>query len=129
MPKVCNSLGLLSFAGTTYYCGVYHISAFSLFLLAAVFGQPLVDTMLYESMQCNKKIPTVVELCVNYLMDVGLQHEGIFRLVGIILYLYLLYSTANLYFLTMYGNSSNVLPRHDEEGCNNQMQAFGKNVQ
>ncbi|XP_033644156.1 rho GTPase-activating protein 25-like isoform X1 [Asterias rubens] len=47
-----------------------------------VFGQSLEDTIINESDSCTKVIPTVVELCVNYIRNNGLREEGIFRLNG-----------------------------------------------
>ena len=44
-----------------------------------VFGQSLEDTIINESDSCTKVIPTVVELCVNYIRNNGLREEGIFR--------------------------------------------------
>ncbi|XP_077999313.1 rho GTPase-activating protein 24-like [Glandiceps talaboti] len=49
-----------------------------------VFGQSLIDIITSESTgtSSTKKIPTIVEQCVSFIRENGLQEEGIFRLAG-----------------------------------------------
>ncbi|XP_074531247.1 rho GTPase-activating protein 22 [Halichoeres trimaculatus] len=48
-----------------------------------VFGQHLEETMLYEA-QCGaqRQVPVLVEQCVSFIRDHGLQEEGLFRAPG-----------------------------------------------
>ncbi|XP_056017670.1 rho GTPase-activating protein 24-like isoform X2 [Ostrea edulis] len=47
----------------------------------AIFGQSLEETMAYEH-KLNRKMPYIMEQCVNFLTENGLDVEGIFRLPG-----------------------------------------------
>ncbi|XP_071953156.1 rho GTPase-activating protein 24-like isoform X2 [Antedon mediterranea] len=47
-----------------------------------VFGQSLLDIITNESTTSTKMIPSIVEQCVNYIVENGLLEEGIFRLPG-----------------------------------------------
>lgn len=47
----------------------------------AIFGQSLAETMQYESKQ-NRKVPYIVDACVSFVREYGLEIEGIFRLPG-----------------------------------------------
>ncbi|XP_070545263.1 rho GTPase-activating protein 24-like [Ptychodera flava] len=47
-----------------------------------VFGQNLIDIITAESTSSTKKIPGIIESCVTFLRENGLQEEGIFRLAG-----------------------------------------------
>ena len=49
--------------------------------MPATFGQELADIMEYESKTSNRKVPQIVEQCVEYLLKHGLETEGIFRFV------------------------------------------------
>ena len=48
-------------------------------LVAAIFGQSLEETMLYEQTRSDRKVPKVVEQCVEFLRLNGLDIEGLFR--------------------------------------------------
>lgn len=50
------------------------------FFLSAIFGQSLEETMAYEH-KLNRKMPYIMEQCVNFLTENGLDVEGIFRFV------------------------------------------------
>ena len=47
--------------------------------ILAIFGQKLADTMLYEARISNRKVPRIVEMCVEFLLNNGVEMEGIFR--------------------------------------------------
>lgn len=47
----------------------------------AIFGQSIEETMHYEH-KCNRNIPYIVEQCVEFITEYGLDVEGIFRLPG-----------------------------------------------
>lgn len=47
----------------------------------AIFGQSIEETMMYVH-RCGKKIPYLIETSVEFLMEYGLEVEGIFRLPG-----------------------------------------------
>ena len=47
--------------------------------ILAIFGQKLSDTMLYEARTSNRKVPRIVEMCVEFLLNNGVEIEGIFR--------------------------------------------------
>ncbi|XP_061175080.1 rho GTPase-activating protein 24-like isoform X1 [Saccostrea echinata] len=47
----------------------------------AIFGQSLVETMAYEH-KLGRRLPFLMEQCVNFLTENGLEVEGIFRLPG-----------------------------------------------
>ena len=47
--------------------------------LLAIFGQKLSETMLYEARTSNRKVPRIVEMCVEFLLNNGAEMEGIFR--------------------------------------------------
>lgn len=50
---------------------------------AAIFGQHLEETMLYEA-QCGSQrlVPALVEKCVCFIREHGLKEEGLFRAPG-----------------------------------------------
>ena len=52
---------------------------FILMFILAIFGQKLADTMLYEARISNRKVPRIVEMCVEFLLNNGVEMEGIFR--------------------------------------------------
>lgn len=47
----------------------------------AIFGQPLKDTMEFEH-KLGRKIPYIVQECVEFLEAKGLEYEGLYRLPG-----------------------------------------------
>ncbi|XP_023684428.1 rho GTPase-activating protein 24 isoform X1 [Paramormyrops kingsleyae] len=47
-----------------------------------IFGQKLEETMRYEKHNGNKQAPMLVEKCVDFIRQRGLQEEGLFRLPG-----------------------------------------------
>ncbi|XP_077870541.1 rho GTPase-activating protein 24-like [Saccoglossus kowalevskii] len=47
-----------------------------------VFGQSLTDILTTESVTSTKVIPNIIEQCVTFLREKGLEEEGIFRLAG-----------------------------------------------
>ena len=49
------------------------------FTFAAIFGQRLEETMRYEYQNSRRKIPQIVEMCVEFLNKHGIEMEGIFR--------------------------------------------------
>jgi len=52
----------------------------SYFLLVAIFGQALDVTLLFEQKRDKtRKVPQIVEYCVEYLRVCGLKEEGLFR--------------------------------------------------
>lgn len=52
-------------------------------MAAAIFGQHLEETMLYEA-QCGSQrpVPALVEKCVYFIREHGLKEEGLFRAPG-----------------------------------------------
>uniref|UniRef100_A0A8D2LGJ0 Rho GTPase activating protein 25 n=1 Tax=Varanus komodoensis TaxID=61221 RepID=A0A8D2LGJ0_VARKO len=50
--------------------------------LGVVFGQQLVETMVYEQKFGQHQVPILVEKCVEFIRKRGLNEEGIFRLPG-----------------------------------------------
>ena len=50
-----------------------------LFLSSAIFGQHLLETMAYENRTSSRMVPEIVEMCVEFLMQHGLEVEGLFR--------------------------------------------------
>ncbi|XP_062995441.1 rho GTPase-activating protein 25 [Elgaria multicarinata webbii] len=50
--------------------------------LGVVFGQQLVETMVYEQKFGQHQVPILVEKCVEFIKKHGLNEEGIFRLPG-----------------------------------------------
>ncbi|XP_072341730.1 rho GTPase-activating protein 25-like isoform X3 [Scyliorhinus torazame] len=48
----------------------------------AVFGQRLVDTMVYEQKFGKHLVPMIVEQCADFIREHGLNEEGVFRLPG-----------------------------------------------
>lgn len=48
----------------------------------AVFGSPLEETMMFEKTRSDRKVPYIVEACVEFLTLNGLEVEGLFRLPG-----------------------------------------------
>uniref|UniRef100_A0A8C7YYN9 Si:ch211-247j9.1 n=1 Tax=Oryzias sinensis TaxID=183150 RepID=A0A8C7YYN9_9TELE len=53
-----------------------------LFSPAGVFGQRLEETVLYERRYGVRVVPIVVEQCVNFIRERGLQEVGLFRQPG-----------------------------------------------
>lgn len=51
-------------------------------LVSGIFGQKLEETMRYEQRNGNKPAPMLVEKCVVFIRQRGLQEEGLFRLPG-----------------------------------------------
>lgn len=52
------------------------------FHFIAIFGRPLELTLAYETKKDkNRKVPELVQMCVEFLQANGLEMEGIFRLV------------------------------------------------
>lgn len=47
-----------------------------------VFGQQLVETMVYEQRFGQHLVPILVEKCAEFIRDHGLDEEGVFRLPG-----------------------------------------------
>lgn len=47
--------------------------------IAGIFGQSLEETMEYERRVGTRKVPEVVEMCVEFLMQNALDVEGLFR--------------------------------------------------
>ncbi|XP_018621548.2 rho GTPase-activating protein 22 isoform X1 [Scleropages formosus] len=47
-----------------------------------IFGQRLEDTMQYEQRFGPREVPRLVEQCVDFIRERGLQEEGLFRLPG-----------------------------------------------
>lgn len=58
-------------------CGCLH-----LFSPAGVFGQRLEETVLYERRYGVRVVPIVVEQCVNFIRERGLEEVGLFRQPG-----------------------------------------------
>lgn len=53
-----------------------------MFLFLAIFGRPLELTLAYEMKKDkNRKVPELVQTCVEFLQANGLEMEGIFRFV------------------------------------------------
>lgn len=50
--------------------------------LAGVFGQSLEETVVYERRYGVHVVPLVVEQCVNFIRERGMQEVGLFRLPG-----------------------------------------------
>ncbi|XP_060107068.1 rho GTPase-activating protein 25 [Heteronotia binoei] len=50
--------------------------------LGVVFGQQLVETMMYEQRFGQHQVPILVEKCAEFIRKHGLNEEGIFRLPG-----------------------------------------------
>ncbi|KAM3925673.1 rho GTPase-activating protein 25 [Leptodactylus fuscus] len=48
----------------------------------AVFGQRLADTMAYERKYGRHMVPILIEKCADFILEKGLDEEGIFRLPG-----------------------------------------------
>ncbi|CAI9735547.1 GTPase-activating 24-like isoform X2 [Octopus vulgaris] len=49
----------------------------------AIFGQYLKETMLYEhNNKTKRKVPYIIEACVKFLEEHGLETEGVYRLAG-----------------------------------------------
>ncbi len=53
----------------------------SLCLSVAIFGQTLTETMAYEARTSNRKVPRIIEMCVEFLLKNGVEAEGIFRFI------------------------------------------------
>lgn len=51
-------------------------------LSLAVFGKGLVDTVTYEQRFGPHMVPILVQKCVEFITENGLDEEGIFRLPG-----------------------------------------------
>lgn len=57
-------------------CYTHHLCLLS----SAIFGQSLEETMRYEHIRdSSKKVPTIVEMCVDFIRANGLDVEGLFR--------------------------------------------------
>lgn len=50
--------------------------------VSGIFGQKLEETVRYERRFGNKLAPMLVEQCVDFIRQRGLQEEGLFRLPG-----------------------------------------------
>lgn len=50
--------------------------------VSGIFGQKLEETVRYERRFGNKLAPMLVEQCVDFIRQWGLQEEGLFRLPG-----------------------------------------------
>lgn len=50
--------------------------------LSAVFGKSLIDTVTYEQRFGPRVVPILVQKCVEFIKEHGLNEEGIFRLPG-----------------------------------------------
>lgn len=50
--------------------------------MAAVFGKSLMDTVTYEQRFGPQMVPILVQKCVEFIKEHGLDEEGIFRLPG-----------------------------------------------
>ncbi|KAL4641071.1 rho GTPase-activating protein 22 isoform X2 [Arapaima gigas] len=48
----------------------------------SIFGQRLEDTMQYDQRFGPRRVPRLVEQCVDFIQDQGLREEGLFRLPG-----------------------------------------------
>lgn len=49
----------------------------------AIFGRSLEDTLNFEKVRDKqRKVPEIVQLCANYILEKGIDEEGIFRLPG-----------------------------------------------
>lgn len=48
----------------------------------AIFGESLAETMKFERGRSNRKVPYIVEACIDFLRQYGTEIEGIFRLPG-----------------------------------------------
>jgi len=49
------------------------------FYIAAIFGTSLGETMEFERSRSERKVPYIVEACIEFLTKYGLEMEGIFR--------------------------------------------------
>ena len=78
---------------------------FILMFILAIFGQKLADTMLYEARTSNRKVPRIVEMCVEFLLNNGVEMEGIFR-YGFISNLQRVTQVKSVFFLCYYYCSS-----------------------
>lgn len=47
--------------------------------ISAIFGQSLNETMQYEVKTSQRKVPVLIEMCVDFLLKNGVETEGIFR--------------------------------------------------
>lgn len=47
--------------------------------VSAIFGQSLAETMEYERKNGKRKVPYIVEACIDFLRQYGTETEGIFR--------------------------------------------------
>lgn len=52
------------------------------FLPAGIFGQHLEDTVQYEKKFGQRLAPLLVEQCVDFIRERGLDEEGLFRMPG-----------------------------------------------
>ena len=50
-----------------------------LFILAAIFGQSLTETMTFQRRHSKLAVPIIVHMCVDYVRRNGMDTEGIFR--------------------------------------------------
>lgn len=54
----------------------------SCFLSTGIFGQRLEDTVQYERKFGPRLVPLLVEQCVDFIREQGLDEEGLFRMPG-----------------------------------------------
>lgn len=56
-------------------------SCYKTFLVSflAIFGSTIEETMAFERTRSKRKVPYIVENCVSFLIEKGLEIEGIFR--------------------------------------------------
>lgn len=52
------------------------------FYISAVIGKSLLDTVTYEQRFGPRMVPILVQKCVEFIKEHGLDEEGIFRLPG-----------------------------------------------
>ena len=62
-----------------YVCVCLYFMCICAYSVLAIFGQRLEETMKYEQMKNNRKVPEIVEMCVEFLNKHGVQTEGVFR--------------------------------------------------
>lgn len=63
-----------------YYREVKYVECMFVFHFIAIFGRPLELTLAYETKKDkNRKVPELVQMCVEFLQANGLEMEGIFR--------------------------------------------------
>ena len=55
------------------------LSEIHLITILAIFGESLAETMKFERGRSNRKVPYIVEACIDFLRQYGTEIEGIFR--------------------------------------------------